>query len=468
MRILPVHQISHKVSKSMQLDDKDISILRPALTAAPVLVCVLVLYISGILGLPGAVALVVATVLGVFWLVVRYRTDIITERRRARIRAERSPQRNGAPALLRNIVNGITDPLILLDTRRKVVQANNAALALLGDNIVGRDISFYLRHPAALKAIELALADGKPSEHEISLMNPVERNYLMRVNQINAPDLEDHSQQEIFLILSIYDITRIKLAEKMRVDFVANASHELRTPLASVLGFVETLQGPASEDREARQRFLAIMAEEAARMKRLIEDLLSLSRIEMNQDATPEDLVNLKLLLKGLVDTTDLRVAGTREAVRFDVPENLPLVRGDRDQLVQVFQNLFDNAIKYGRAGEAITVRATLCSHIPGRKEAGVAISVFNRGEGIPAEHIPRLTERFYRVDTARSRKLGGTGLGLAIVKHIVQRHRGALNIESEQGVGTTVTVYLPLALNNAAGSNDDAVALTEAQPPAH
>jgi two-component system phosphate regulon sensor histidine kinase PhoR len=390
----------------------------------------------------------------------RYRADIALERRRARIRAERRPRSSGTPALLTNIVNGITDPLILLDRKRKVVHANRAALSLLGENIVGRDIAFYLRHPTALKAIEQAIAEGEPKEQEISLLDPVERDCLLRVNVIKAPDLNEEGEKQSFLILSIYDITKIKLAEKMRVDFVANASHELRTPLASILGFIETLQGPAARDEEARQRFFSIMADEASRMQRLIDDLLSLSRIEMDQHLPPEDSVDIASLLQGLTNTMDLRTGDARGAIELKLPDNLPRVRGDRDQLVQVFQNLIDNAIKYGRPGEPIKIRAECCDSMPTRREPGVAVAVFNQGEGIPAEHIPRLTERFYRVDTARSRKLGGTGLGLAIVKHIINRHRGALNIESEPGIGTTVTVFLPLANGGSDGRPEAASGL--------
>ena len=432
----------------MSLDSEETTFVRPALVFAPLLVVVPVLWAVGVLSGGIAIFLVAASAACGLWNVSRYRRDLSLERRKARIIAERKPRKGKTPALLTSIVDGITDPLILLDRRRNVIHANKAALKLLGENIVGRDIAFYLRNPTALQAIEQAISEGTPKEQEISLLDPVERDYLLRVNFLTAPDLtafgdnEDHE----FLILSIYDITKIKLAEKMRVDFVANASHELRTPLASILGFIETLQGPAAKDEEARQRFLDIMSEEAFRMQRLIDDLLSLSRIEMDQHVTPEGSINLAALIRGQANTLHLRADKTRNPIRIDIPDTLEPVQGDRDQLVQVFQNLIDNAIKYGTPDEPIEIKAERCPEIPNRMEPGIAVSVFNKGDPIPAEQIPRLTERFYRVDTARSRKLGGTGLGLAIVKHIINRHRGALRIESENARGTTVTVFLPLA----------------------
>ncbi len=430
----------------MRFNADDINYFRPALPVALPLVLIIVLAAAGYISVYAALLTCVVLAVSALWLIARYRTDIILEGRRARIQAARRSPPSGTPALLTNIVDGITDPLILLDRKRKVVHANRAALSLLGPNIVGRDIAFYLRHPMALTAIEQAIAEGVPKEQEISLLDPVERECLLRVNIIRAPDDNDDGEKQSFLILSIYDISKIKLAEKMRVDFVANASHELRTPLASILGFIETLEGPAANDEGARKRFLSIMAEEASRMQRLIDDLLSLSRIEMDQHLPPQGVVDLVTVLTALIDTLNLGAKDGHKRIDLTAPEHLPRVRGDRDQLVQVFQNLIDNAIKYGQPGEPVEIRLARCERIPNRREGGVAVTVFNRGEAIAPEHIPRLTERFYRVDTARSRKMGGTGLGLAIVKHIINRHRGALTIESEPGNGTSVAVFIPLA----------------------
>jgi two-component system, OmpR family, phosphate regulon sensor histidine kinase PhoR len=233
----------------------------------------------------------------------------------------------------------------------------------------------------------------------------------------------------------------------MRADFVANVSHELRTPLASLIGFIETLQGPAADDKPAQQRFLAIMAEQGARMNRLIDDLLSLSRIELTEHQPPSDWLDLRQLVPRVAAGFEPRLAerSVRLALRLD--EDLPDLQADSDQIAQVLQNLMDNAVKYGREGGTMAVavaRAAPGARWPAR--LGVLISVTDDGGGIPRQHLPRLTERFYRVDKGRSRAVGGTGLGLAIVKHIVNRHRGQLVIDSEEGKGTTVSVWLPAA----------------------
>jgi two-component system phosphate regulon sensor histidine kinase PhoR len=259
--------------------------------------------------------------------------------------------------------------------------------------------------------------------------------------------LDPPSLDGAVVVLSLHDITQLKRAEQMRADFIANASHELRTPLTTLTGFIETLRGPAREDAEARERFLAIMHEQAARMTRLVEDLLSLSRIELNEHVMPRGSIPLGPLLGHLADTLELRAGARGMRIRLDLPPDLPDVMGDRDELAQLFQNLLDNAIKYGRAGSDISVAATTGVGPPHGGDAGggafVSIAVRDQGEGIAREHLPRLTERFYRVDTARSREMGGTGLGLAIVKHILNRHRGFLDIESALGAGSVFTVFL-------------------------
>ena len=230
----------------------------------------------------------------------------------------------------------------------------------------------------------------------------------------------------------------------MRVDFVANASHELRTPLATLSGFIETLQGPAAEDEPARRRFLDIMAREAGRMSRLIDDLLSLSRIELDKHVRPVSVLDLEGIIADVGKTLAMRLDADERQLLIEEQLPLPQVIADRDQILQVLHNLISNALKYGRSGTPITVSA-VSDHHPGGP-AVVRLSVSDMSEGISAEHLPRLTERFYRVDSLRSRKMGGTGLGLAIVKHIVERHRGRLEIESRPGEGTTVSFTLPQA----------------------
>jgi two-component system phosphate regulon sensor histidine kinase PhoR len=243
------------------------------------------------------------------------------------------------------------------------------------------------------------------------------------------------------------DRTREKRVERMRADFVANASHELRTPLASLIGFIATLRGPAADDPPAQARFLEIMAEQAERMNRLIDDLLSLSRIEIIEHQVPDERVNLEDLIERSLAGFQIAFRQRGTTLDWQAMQALPDVLGDTDQLEQVMQNLLDNALKYGRQGGTIKVRleqAPLGGAFPLRP--GLVFSVADDGAGIPRQHLSRLTERFYRVDTGRSRAVGGTGLGLAIVKHIVNRHRGVLAIESEAGLGSNFRVWLPVA----------------------
>ena len=226
----------------------------------------------------------------------------------------------------------------------------------------------------------------------------------------------------------------------MRADFVANASHELKTPIAGLLGFIETLRGPARDDVQARERFLGIMAEQADRMRRLVDDLLMLSRIEQHEHSRPDAAIEIDRVLKGVLDLLQLKASGRKVALELHVEADLPRAVGDYDELTIVFQNLVDNAIKYTKPNTPVRVTARLLG------QDRVAVAVSDEGDGIPAAHLPRLTERFYRVDAARSRQLGGTGLGLAIVKHVVNRHRGRLDIQSTPGRGSTFTVVLPAA----------------------
>jgi two-component system phosphate regulon sensor histidine kinase PhoR len=340
------------------------------------------------------------------------------------------------------VIAAVPDPLILLDERRRVVYANAQAASFLGVVEGPRDLAAMLRNPAVLAAADAVLRGETARVVDFTLTVPIERQLQARFARIDRQSLDD-----AVAVLTLHDITQLKRAEQMRADFIANASHELRTPLTTLTGFIETLQGPAREDAEARERFLAIMHEQAARMIRLVEDLLSLSRIELNEHVMPQGRVALGPLLRHLADTLELRAGERGMCIQLDLPPDLPEVLGDRDELAQVFQNLVDNGIKYGRAGSEITVAAASGVRPAYSSDAGespfVSVAVRDRGEGIAREHLPRLTERFYRVDTARSRELGGTGLGLAIVKHILNRHRGFLDIESTPGTGSVFTVFL-------------------------
>jgi two-component system phosphate regulon sensor histidine kinase PhoR len=334
------------------------------------------------------------------------------------------------------IVERLPDPLIVLGADQSVRRANAAARAAFGS-----DIGAVLRHPGLRGAIDRAFVSGNVQSAEQILPVPVPREVQAAVVPMDPP-LADGGRAVVVLS----DRSRERALERTRADFVANASHELRTPLASLIGFVETLQGPAADDPPAQQRFLGIMAEQAARMNRLIDDLLSLSRIELTEHQAPAARVDLVELLVGLAAGFEPRLIQHRVTLDLAMTHGLPPVLGDTDQLAQVAQNLLDNAVKYGSEGGTVRLAAEPAAGPRWPVRPGVVVTVADQGHGIPREHLPRLTERFYRVDTGRSRAVGGTGLGLAIVKHIVNRHRGQLAIESEVGVGTTVSVWLPAA----------------------
>jgi two-component system phosphate regulon sensor histidine kinase PhoR len=369
---------------------------------------------------------------------------------------EPEPAAPAGPSVADRVLQALPDPVLLVDSERHVVQANAAAESQFGRHAVGRDLSAMVRHPALIDAVESVLEGEAGREIELIFPVPVERVLRARVEP-----LAGETDQPLALI-AFQDMTAARRTDQMRADFVANVSHELRTPLASLIGFIETLQGPARDDPEAHERFLAIMQQQSQRMARLIADLLSLSRIELNEHKPPTGETELGPILGGLADALGLKAAERSMTIKLGVPApltgvesftdlaSLPAVQGERDELTQLFQNLIDNAIKYGRTGTAVRVacwREPI--EVPGRRAGGrpsLAVAVIDEGEGIAREHLPRLTERFYRVDKARSRDIGGTGLGLAIVKHIVSRHRGRLAVESTPGVGSIFTVHLPLA----------------------
>jgi two-component system phosphate regulon sensor histidine kinase PhoR len=319
-----------------------------------------------------------------------------------------------------------------------VAAANGAARALLGERVVGSDLRLTVRHPVLLDAVEAVIAGTMIEDCEISGLGNANRSFRLRVVGDGATGVGGRC------LVLLDDVTQAKVTERMRVDFVANASHELRTPLATLTGFIETLQGPAAEDEPARQRFLAIMAQEADRMRRLIDDLMSLSRIELDKFIRPTQALELKGIAAEVGRTLAIRLDTDQRQLLIDEPPELPRVIADRDQVLQVLHNLVSNALKYGRSGTPIRVTLMADPGASGR-DPGVRISVADEGEGIAPEHLPRLTERFYRVDSQRSRTMGGTGLGLAIVKHIVERHRGRLEIDSRLGEGTRVSFTLPL-----------------------
>ena len=343
------------------------------------------------------------------------------------------------------ILDNLPDPILLLDGRRRVLAANRAAEDLLGTGLEGLDLARALRHPAALDAVDEILEGGEEGrEVDIFLPVPVPRAYSLRVVGL-PPEVGGRDGRSIRAMLVMHDITLARRAEQMRADFVANVSHELRTPLSALIGFIETLQGPAADDPQGRIHFLGIMQREADRMARLIDDLLSLSRVEVNEHVLPRGKADVRRILGQVAELLQAKAERRGMAIRLEVPADLPPVAGAADELTQVFQNLIDNSIKYAREGTPIQVSAFMLERLPPSDCPGVAVTVADQSEGIPKDDLPRITERFYRVDKARSKAVGGTGLGLAIVKHIVNRHRGRMMVSSEANEGTTVTVMLPV-----------------------
>ena len=344
---------------------------------------------------------------------------------------KRGPSGTGAgmtePGNMTALLEALSEATLIADDGR-IVGANHAARALLGKSIEGASLEEVISHPAALEALNRSGSDDQSVE--LTGLGKSRRHWLMRVAPIDGNTR----------LIRFVDRSEARAAEQMRVDFVANASHELRTPLATLIGYTETLREQSDEiEPETRDRFLSVVHDEALRMQRVVEDLISLSRIEAEKFTTPTDAVAIEPLIEQALES-ERRTAQKRgsELVR-DVAEELPPVAGDPSQILQLLDNLLSNALRYGEAGTPVTVSAQADGSM-------VRLSVSDCGDGIAPEHITRVTERFYRVDTSRSRSLGGTGLGLSIVKHIVERHRGRLSIDSVVGKGTTIHVLLPVA----------------------
>lgn len=369
---------------------------------------------------------------------------VFGERRRREREAVQSVTGNGSgpivlPMAMREIFERLPDPFLILDSNGRVIFANKAMHAVVGMDPHKKHVSAVLRTPVVLQAVEQVVATGSGASVEFSFHVPVTRHFQAHVMRTE--------QSPHIIALLLHDLTAMKRAEEARADFVANASHELRTPLAAVSGFIDTLKGHARDDENAREKFLDIMAVEAGRMRRLIDDLLSLTRIELNEHVPPANEVDLAGVVRDAAAALMPLAEADDVKIEIQVESEPPRVIGERDELIQLFQNLIANAIKYGRDGGHVWVTlATAPASLQGRGGAAemVSAAVRDDGEGIPREAIPRLTERFYRVDVKRSRERGGTGLGLAIVKHIVNRHQGRLLIESQPGEGSTFTVLLP------------------------
>ena len=339
-------------------------------------------------------------------------------------------------------VGALDLPAIALDSHQAAVTFNAAAADLFPAIEAGAPMSRFSRHPQLMSTLTLVAKDGLQRAIEIVDHSPNGRRLKATAARL-TPGAD--GDLEATVLVQFRDLSEQDRLAQMRSDFIANASHELRTPLASLRGFIETLQGPASQDENARAKFLEIMHAQSARMTRIVDDLLSLSRIEMRAHLPPTGQVDLNELLREVAQGLEPLAASSQIALRLHPSEGSCAVRGDRDELIQVFQNLVQNAIKYGHAGGHVDISLVRDAGEAG-KRSRVRVSVVDDGTGIAAEHLPRLTERFYRVDTALSRARGGTGLGLAIVKHILNRHRGDLRIASELGQGSTFTVILDVA----------------------
>ncbi len=348
-------------------------------------------------------------------------------------------------APLDRVMAAVPEPMLFIAADGSIETSNEAAAALFGTRIVGRSFAAVLRQPALLDRIEATQAGGPASEARFQLADQAgETVFRVRVTPVPSGDI-----LPVPTLLHFTDISHLREAEDMRRDFVANVNHELRTPLTAVLGFIETLRGPAKDDPGAQERFLGIMEDEARRMNRLVSDLLSLSKVEGEERIRPSDQADLTAVLQGVMAA--LRPAADDNGNTLVFEDTLPdgagtaLVKGDPDQLTQVFLNLAENAVKYGGPDRPITLK------LSGEEGSGtlrgplLRVDVIDQGEGIDSLHLPRLTERFYRIDTHRSRAMGGTGLGLAIVKHIVNRHRGRLRVVSNKGEWTTFSVLLPV-----------------------
>lgn len=341
--------------------------------------------------------------------------------------------------LAKTLLDGVPLPLLIVGEDERVKSVNPAARALLGDDIAGRPYITVFRQPALLDCLEGTLRHGHPGRTRINIAaHGRDSSY-----EIVTSSVVNETERGALIVFQ--DVTDMEQAEAMRRDFVANVSHELRTPLTALSGFIETLQGAARDDETARDRFLGIMEREANRMNRLVRDLLSLSRVEAEERVRPAERVDIVALVRSAI--TMLRPLAEATGVEITVTGDTDpvLLRADADQMAQVFTNLIENALKYGGAGKVVTIHITQIEREPALRAPAIRFDVIDQGEGIDAVHIPRLTERFYRVDAHRSREQGGTGLGLAIVKHIINRHRGRFRVESERGAGSRFSVILPI-----------------------
>lgn len=340
----------------------------------------------------------------------------------------------------RSLIEALPDAAMLLDMRGVVLAANAAASDLFGRVLLGEHIGQTARQPDLAAAIKRALDSGQKATFELVLRTSTERHLDGAVSRLTGFG-EDAAAPTLIVILQ--DISEREALARMRMEFVANASHELRTPLTAVSGFIETLRGSAKDDPIARERFLAIMSDQASRMTLLIDHLLVLSRVEMRAHLVPSTLADLNHVAAEAVRLSTPHAIQEGATLKLEPMVTDAKLPGDHDELLQAAQNLIQNALKYGRPAGIVHVRTTRERDRRGGEV--LRFSVTDNGPGIAAEHLPRLTERFYRVNTAASREKGGTGLGLAIVKHIAARHRGRVEVKSVVGQGSTFSLLFPV-----------------------
>ncbi|MGH6725300.1 MAG: ATP-binding protein [Pseudolabrys sp.] len=353
--------------------------------------------------------------------------------------------------LIETLIGGLPGPAIVLDRDGRVIAFNAAASAIAPALRRGEPALITLRMPELVEAIRRATANRTQQRVEFFERVPLDRWFEAFVTPVRLANAGD-ARSEI-LLMTFNDLTPLRRVEEMRADFIANASHELRTPLAALLGFIETLHGTAKDDPAARGKFLAIMQGQATRMARLIDDLLSLSRIELNAHLQPNTPLNLAPIVRQVADGLQTLARDRDVAIKVTAPSDAVTVLGDRDELIRALENLVENALKYGAAGKRVDLTLSRGQTRGGAPEARLAVRDY--GPGIAPEHLPRLTERFYRVDVVDSRAQGGTGLGLALVKHVLNRHGGRLNIESTPGEGATFTMLLPLLTDDSGAARE-------------
>jgi len=357
--------------------------------------------------------------------------------------AARDDERRISPveaAAVSAVIAGMPDPVVLLDRAGRVIHLNAAAAQLAPALRKNELAQFALRSPEIITALREAIATTEPRRAMYLDHAPIERWMELIITPVPVPT--NYGGVDKCMLMTFHDQTPIRRVEEMRADFVANASHELRTPLAALSGFIDTLQGPAKDDAKARERFLSIMHAQATRMARLIDDLLSLSRVELSAHVRPDTIVDIVPIIRQVADGLEPLASERQVAIEIDLPDAEALIAGDREELLRLFENLIENALKYGASGGRVIV--SLGPTVSGEGTPEIRVKVRDFGPGIAPEHLPRLTERFYRVDVGDSRAQGGTGLGLSLVKHILNRHRGRLLIESVPKNGATFTACFP------------------------